>query len=48
VFERYTDVGMNWYLSKSDKQDILDSWDKGTGNMNAASLQKLREWWAKH
>jgi hypothetical protein len=48
VFERYTDVGMNWYLSKSDKQDILDSWDKGTDNMNPASLQKLREWWARH
>jgi hypothetical protein len=47
VFERYTDVGMNWYLSKTDKQDILDSWDKGTDNMNPASLQKLREWWAK-
>jgi len=48
VFERYTDVGMNWYLSKSDKKDILDSWDKGEENMNPASLQKLREWWAKH
>lgn len=48
VFERYTDVGMNWYLSKSDKKDILDSWDKGKHNMNPASLQKLREWWAKH
>src|SRR5262245_37755222 len=48
VFERYTDVGMNWYLTKSDKQDILDSWDKGEHNMNPASLHKLREWWAKH
>jgi hypothetical protein len=48
VFERYTDVGMNWYLSQSDKKDILDSWDKGKNNMNPASLHKLREWWAKH
>jgi hypothetical protein len=45
VFERYTDVGMNWYLSKEDKQDILDSWDKGEENMNPASVQKLRTWW---
>lgn len=48
VFERYTDVGMNWYLSASDKKDILDSWDQGKENMNPASLQKLREWWLKH
>jgi hypothetical protein len=48
VFERYTEVGMNWYLSAADKRDILDSWDKGEENMNPASLQKLREWWAKH
>jgi len=48
VFERYTEVGMNWYLSASDKRDILDSWDKGEQNMNPASLQKLREWWKKH
>jgi hypothetical protein len=48
VFERYTDVGMNWYLSKSDKKDIIDSWDQGKENMNPASLQKLREWWKNH
>jgi hypothetical protein len=45
VFERYLDVGMNWYLSPADKDLIKDSWDKGPANMNPASLQKLRDWW---
>ena len=48
VFERYSDVGMSWYLSPADKTDILGSWDQGEGNMNPASLDKLRKWWAKH
>ncbi len=48
VFERYSDVGMSWYLSAADKKDILDSWKEGTGNMNPASLAKLREWWGRH
>lgn len=46
VFERYSDVGMSWYLSKADKKDILDSWKEGDGNMNPASLAKVRAWWS--
>ncbi|MEZ6142319.1 MAG: patatin-like phospholipase family protein [Zavarzinella sp.] len=45
VFERYSDVGMNWYLSQADKQLILDSWDKGENNFNPASLKKMLQWW---
>jgi hypothetical protein len=45
VFERYTDVGMNWYLSNSDKADILASWDRGKDNYNPASLKKMKDWW---
>lgn len=45
VFERYTDVGMSWYLSESDKQDIEKSWDQGPANMNPGSVERLRQWW---
>ncbi|HVK07589.1 MAG TPA: hypothetical protein VM597_02315 [Gemmataceae bacterium] len=48
VFERYSDVGMNWYLSPADKKDILDSWTAGDGNMNPATLEDLKTWWKIH
>jgi hypothetical protein len=48
VFERYAEVGMNWYLSKADRKLILDCWDQGPRNMNPASLKKLRDWWKAH
>ncbi len=48
VFERYTDVGMSWYLSEADKQDIEKSWDQGPANMNPGSVERLRQWWKSH
>jgi hypothetical protein len=42
VFERPGSVGMNWYLSETDRHDIVHGLDRPP---NTANLRLLREWW---
>jgi hypothetical protein len=48
VFERPGEVGMNWYLSQADQDDIVQGLDrefeKGR-NPNPGALASLVEWW---
>ena len=52
VFERYSNVGMSWFLNAEDKAQITNSWSgelpKPLTNFNPPSLKLLREWWDKH
>jgi hypothetical protein len=53
VFERYTNVGMSWFLNEEDKRQLIDSWDGeklpgGLRNENPKSLELLRKWWKNH
>ena len=45
VFERYTNVGMSWYLNSNDKKQIRGSWNYPA---NQKALDELRKWWATH
>ena len=50
VFERFSNVGMSWYLNDEDKRQILASWDQprfpgGIVNTNPGSLKLLEAWW---
>lgn len=45
VFERYTNVGMSWYLNSDDKRQIRGSWDYAT---NREALRVMVEWWRTH
>ncbi|MFO0847145.1 MAG: hypothetical protein U0871_01110 [Gemmataceae bacterium] len=51
VFERYTEVGMSWYLSDRDRAEIARSWADeqlpgGLRNYNPGAVRALKEWWA--
>ncbi|MBN9520477.1 hypothetical protein J0H58_18440, partial [bacterium] len=52
VFERYSNVGMSWFLAPEDKRQIENSWKgelpNGMRNLNPKSLELLINWWNKH